>query len=389
MMPVSITSLRRCDGSVIGRYVQQPTGYKAFIPVSFPPKGLSFSRVQGQLEAANLSLGRLDGITELLPDLDFFILMYIRKEAALSSQVEGTQATMVDALKAEAQMTTGLPDDVDDILRYIKAMNQGLARLSELPLSLRLVREVHHTLLAAGGRSEGHGYPGEFRSSQNWIGGGSPSTARYVPPPPGELSRVMGEIEDFLHADDAYPILIRAGLAHAQFETAHPFVDGNGRTGRLLVTFLLCDKGALKRPVLYLSEYFKRNRSAYFDRLNDYHDSSAIEEWLEFFLEGVRQVANEAIETVRAVNRLRDEDLPTVAGFGRNQATAMKLLRHLYGRPIVAVSNVQSVTGLSRTNANQLVAKFVDAGILTLTDETVEYGRTFVYKRYLDLFNSK
>lgn len=373
---------------MIGRYVRQQTGYKAFVPEAFPPRGLVLTRIQNRLEAANLSLGRLDGITELLPDIDFFILMYIRKEAALSSQVEGTQATMVDALKAEEQMRSGLPDDVDDILRYIEAMNQGLARLSELPLSLRLVREIHHTLLAAGGRSESHAYPGEFRTTQNWIGGGSPNTARYVPPPPRELPRVMDDIQNFLHADDGHPVLIRAGLAHAQFETAHPFVDGNGRTGRLLVTFLLCDKGVLKRPVLYLSEFFKRNRNTYFDRLNEYHDSSAIEPWLEFFLEGVHQVAEEAIETVRAINRLRDEDVPRVAGFGRNQATAMKLLRHMYGRPVVSVRTVQHVTGLSRTNSNQLVAKFVNAGILIQTDETAEYGRTFVYKRYLDIFNS-
>jgi len=295
---------------------------------------------------------------------------------------------MVDALKAEEQMTLGLPDDVDDILRYILAMNQGLERLHDLPLSLRLVREVHHTLLVAGGRSEGHAYPGEFRTTQNWIGGGSPSTARYVPPPPSELPRVMNDLQNFLHADDGYPVLIRAGLAHAQFETAHPFVDGNGRTGRLLVTFLLCEKGVLRKPVLYLSEFFKRDRNAYFDRLNDYHDSSAIEAWLDFFLEGVKQIADDAIDTVRAINKLRDEDVPIVAGFGRNQETALKLLRHLYSRPVVSVRTVQSVTGLSRTNSNQLVAKFVNAGILIQTDQSVEYGRTFVYKRYLDIFSS-
>jgi Fic family protein len=373
---------------MIGRYIQQPTGYKAFVPYPFPPKDLTYSRVQGHLEAANLSLGRLDGITEILPDVDFFILMYIMKEAALSSQVEGTQATMIDALKAEALMTSGLPKDFDDILRYIRAMNYGLDRLNELPLSLRLVREVHNTLLAAGGRSDSHPYPGEFRTSQNWVGGASLNTALFVPPPPSELPRVMADIETFLHADGEYPILIRAGLAHAQFETAHPFVDGNGRTGRLLVTILLCDKRVLRRPVLYLSEYFMRNRSAYFSLLNEYHDSSAIESWLEFFLEGVRQVADDAIETVRAVNRLRDEDLPRVAGFGRNQATALKLLRHMYARPVTSVRDVQSATGLSRGNANSLVAKFVNAGILVQTDETVEYGRTFVYKRYLALFTS-
>lgn len=314
--------------------------------------------------------------------------MYIRKEAALSSQVEGTQATMVDAMKAEAQMTSGLPDDVDDILRYIQAMNQGLARLKELPLSLRLVREVHQTLLASGGRSQGHVYPGEFRTTQNWIGGGSPTTARYVPPPPDSMRNAMADLENFIHAPTPLPILLRAGLAHAQFETIHPFVDGNGRTGRLLVTFLLCEKGALKRPVLYLSEFFKRYRDAYFDQLQAYHDSSNINGWLLFFLEGIRQVADEAIETVREINKLRDKDIPRVAGFGRNQATAMKLLKHMYGSPVISVKTVERVTQLSRTNANRLVTKFTDAGILTQTDESVEYGRTFIYREYLDLFNS-
>ncbi|MCO5297062.1 MAG: Fic family protein [Fimbriimonadaceae bacterium] len=374
---------------MIGRYISQPAGYKAFIPEAFPPINLTLSEsVLSVLEAANLSLGRLDGITELLPDLDLFILMYIRKEAALSSQVEGTQATMVDAMKAEAQMISGLPDDVDDIRRYIQAMNQGLARLKELPLSLRLVREVHETLLASGCRSHGHVYPGEFRTTQNWIGGGSPANARYVPPPPDPMKSALADLEKFIHAPSSLPILIRAGLAHAQFETIHPFVDGNGRTGRLLVTFFLCETGALKRPVLYLSEFFKRYRDAYFDQLQAYHDSSDINGWLSFFLEGIRQVADEAIETARGVNRLRDKDIPRVAAFGRNQATAMTLLKHLYGSPFISVKTVERVTQLSRTNANRLVAKFTDAEILVQTDETVEYGRRFVYREYLDLFTS-
>ncbi len=373
---------------MIGRYISQPGGFKAFEPGPFPPPLDLSDRVYASLESANLSLGRLDGITELLPDLDFFILMYIRKEATLSSQLEGTQATMVDALRAEAHMTSGLPEDVDDILRYIQAMNHGLSLLKEIPLSLRLVREVHEALLSSGGRSHGHAYPGEFRRSQNWIGGGSPTTARFVPPPPDRLGQLLGDIEKFIHTADDVPILIKAGLAHAQFETVHPFVDGNGRTGRLLVTFMLCDNKVLHRPVLYLSEYLKRNRDSYFDRLQAYHDSADINGWLEFFLEGVRTVADEAIQTVRSVNRLRDQDIPLVAGFGRNQATAMELLRYLYGSPIVSVKIVQERTGLSRTNANSLVAKFVNAGILVQIDESVEYGRTFAYQSYLDLFRS-
>ena len=198
----------------------------------------------------------------------------------------------------------------------------------------------------------------------------------------------MADLENFIHAPTSIPILMRAGLAHAQFETIHPFVDGNGRTGRLLVTFFLCEKGALKRPVLYLSEFFKRNRDAYFDQLQAYHDSSDINGWLSFFLEGIRQVADDAVETVRGFNTLRDKDIPRVAAFGRNQATAMKLLKHMYGSPVLSVKTVERITQLSRTNANRLVAKFTDAGILVQTDESVEYGRTFVYREYLNLFNS-
>ncbi|MBX7134326.1 MAG: Fic family protein [Fimbriimonadaceae bacterium] len=372
---------------MIGQYIAQPAGYRAFIPGPFPPGDIELSkRNRSALETANIALGRLDGITDLLPDLEFFILMYIRKEAALSSQVEGTQATIVDALRAEGEMRSGLPDDVDDILRYVDAMNQGIERLKDLPLSVRLVREVHETLMQSGGRSHGHVMPGEFRTTQNWIGGASPNTARYVPPPPHLIGPAMGELEMFLHDPGSLPILIKAGLAHAQFETIHPFVDGNGRTGRLLVTFFLCERRILKRPVLYLSEYYRRNRDTYFDRLQAYHDRADVDGWLEFFLQGVAQVAAEATETVRGINRLREEDVPLVAAFGKNQETAMRLLRHLYGLPVVSVRNVERVTGLSRTNANRLVAKFVDAGILVQTDESVEYGRSFAYKRYLDLF---
>ncbi len=374
---------------LIGRYIQQPTGYKAFVPEPFPPKGLVLSdNVLSDLEKATSSLGRLDGLAEMLPDLDFFIFMYVRKEATLSSQVEGTKATMVDALRAEVDLKQGLPDDVDDILRYIEALNLGMARLTELPLSIRLIREAHERLLSPGSRTESHAYPGQLRTTQNWVGGATPDRARFVPPPPDQVPEALSQIERFIHLADAMPNLIRAGLAHAQFETVHPFVDGNGRTGRLLVTFMLCEKNLIRRPILYLSEFFKRHREIYFDRLHDYHDKGNVNEWLEFFLSGVQSVAEEGAETIRRINDLWNRDIPRVAGFGKNQETALKVIHHLFKSPIVTVRRIQEITGLARNNANRLVDKFVDAGILVQMDETVEYGRTFVYRDYLAIFDS-
>lgn len=382
-MPKDVTS------RTIGHFVRQPGGYRAFVPGPFPPFDeipMSAQTID-LLAKATLSLGKLDGITELLPDLDFFIFMYVRKEAALSSQLEGTQATIADVIKAESDIRSGLPEDVDDIRHYIDAMNLGLARLTELPLSLRLIREVHRELLTDG-RSTGLAYPGEFRTSQNWIGGGSPATARFVPPPPHEMHRALGDLEEFIHAKGPMPDLVKAGMIHAQFETIHPFVDGNGRTGRLLTTFFLCQRKILSKPVLYLSEYLKKNRESYFDLLHGYHDRAEIIPWLNFFLEGVSTVSAEAVESSRRITALRDMDMAKVTSLGRSAKSGMMLLRHLFRLPIVSVRNVEEATKLSRTNANKLVDKFVEVGILKPVDETVEYGRTFAYVDYLTIFAS-
>jgi Fic family protein len=373
---------------IIGRNVKQQSGYKAFLPEAFPPDGeiLLDTTTAAFLEKANLLLGKLDGITELLPDFDFFIFMYVRKEAALSSQLEGTQATLADAIKAESAMRLGIPQDVDDIERYIKAMNYGLNRLDDFPLSLRLLLEVHAVLLGGGARASGHAYPGEFRKSQNWIGGASPSTARYVPPPPSELLRTLGDLEKFLHAGDSLAKLVRAGLAHAQFETIHPFTDGNGRVGRLMIVFYLCEQKVLARPVLYLSEFFKKHRDTYFDLLHAYHEKGEVIPWLRFFLEGIADVSAEAIYTSRQIVSLRERDIGRVTAMGRGSPNALVLLRHLFAVPIVSVSNVEQATGLSRSNANKLVGRFVDGEILIPSADSAEYGRTFVYADYLSLF---
>jgi Fic family protein len=372
----------------IGKLVQQPTGYIAFIPNEFPlDEGIILGIKTQQLHAkAILLLGKLDGITQLLPDLDFFILMYIRKEAARSSEIEGTKATIVDVIKSEAEIEHRFPDDIDRILHYIQAMEYGLHRLETFPLSLRFIREIHKVLLEETADAPGK-TPGEFRKSQNWIGGGSPTTARFVPPPPHEMMRCLDDFEKFLHSEDIYPPLIKAALAHAQFETIHPFLDGNGRTGRLLTTFYLCKLGVLERPVLYLSEYFLNNRQSYYDALEEYH-SGNVSIWLDFFLDGVAIIAQEAIETSRKINILRVRDIEIIQSLGRRAKTGMSVLKNLYRLPIVNVRKIEEWTGLSRPQANELVKKFVDIGILVQIERNVVYGREFWYKDYLDLFIS-
>ena len=373
---------------IIGKYIKQIKGYKAFIPEKFPPKDLSF---QGEsliqlLSTSSLSLGKLDGLTKLVPDIDFFIFMYIKKEAALSSQIEGTKAQLTDALHAEVESSPELPSDVNDILHYIEAMNMGLNELKNIPLSLRLVKKIHHTLLT-NARSNFFPYPGEFRKTQNWIMGTNPDNARFVPPPPEYLASAMVDLEKFFYTYPNIPILIKIGLIHAQFETIHPFIDGNGRIGRLLITLYLCQEKLLEKPVLYLSEYLKRNRELYFTKLDEYRKGNVLS-WLEFFLEGVGKVAEEAIETSSKIINLRETNRQKILKLGKGAKNATKLLKNLYKLPIVNVKKVEEFTGLSREGANRLVNKFVKLDFLEPKDKDKKYGRIFIYKEYLRLFEN-
>ena len=372
--------------TTIGRNIQQKGGFKAFIPEQFPSKGLKFneSKIIKLLSEANLLLGKLDGIAKLLPDIDFFIFMYIKKESAYSSQIEGTKAKLTDALLAEVERTPDLPNDVDDILHYIDAMNKGLRRLDKLPLSLRLIKEIHQVLLTKA-RISTHLYPGEFRKVQNWIMGTNPADARFVPPPPEYVVSAMGDLEKFFYSHKDIPILIKVALIHSQFETIHPFVDGNGRTGRLLITFYLCQQKALARPVLYLSEYFKKHREFYFSMLDEYRKGN-VAGWLEFFLKGVVNVAGEAIRTSDKIIDLREKDLHKVSSLGRASKNAIVLLKHLYTLPIINVRKIQEFTGLSREAANRLLRRFVSLGLLHPKEKGKKYGRIFIYKEYLNLF---
>ena len=370
----------------IGRYIKQKGNYKAFIPEKFPPKGLVFHdpKIIKLLSDANLLLGKLDGMAKLLPDIDFFIFMYIKKESTYSSQIEGTKARLTDALQAELEKTPGLPDDVDDILHYINAMNDGLRRLEKLPLSLRLIKEVHQVLLTKA-RASSFPYPGEFRKVQNWIMGTNPADAHFVPPPPEYVMHAMSDLEKFFYSYEDIPILIKVALIHSQFETIHPFVDGNGRTGRLLITFYLCQQKILERPVLYLSEHFKKHQELYFSMLDEYRKGN-ISSWLKFFLKGVVTVAKEAIETSDRIIDLREKDMQKVSSLGRASKNAIVLLKNLYKLPIINVRKIQEVTNLSREASNRLVKRFIRLGLLHPKEKGKKYGRMFVYKEYLDLF---
>ncbi len=371
----------------LGEIKKQPSGYSAFIPNDFPPRDpWDFSKnLLLKHATAQRLVGKLDGVTQQLPDVDFFLSMYIRKDAASSSQIEGTQATMIHVIEAEAKTTESYPADVDDIRHYIKALNYGLERLEKLPLSLRFIRELHRKLLA-GARATQFSDPGEFRKTQNWIGGTTPANAHFVPPPPDEMTRALGDFEKFLHDRGELLTLLKIGIAHAQFETIHPFLDGNGRTGRLLITVMLWLEGLLEKPVLFLSSYFKKHQSVYYDRLNGYRNGE-VEAWLDFMLDGVIEIAGQAIETARRISEIRQEDIDKMGTLGKPAAeSGVLVLRNLYSLPIVNVNVIKEWTGFTRKGALGVINRFVELEILEQKDKATTYGRSFIYRRYVDAF---
>lgn len=372
-----------------GRYITQPKGYRAFIPATLPPDppiGMGGGLHQA-LADASLALGRLDGAVLTLPNPDLFVFMYVRKEAVLSSQIEGTQSSLQDLLAAEAKiLAPDRPADVGEIVNYVAAMNHGLTRLSSLPVSVRLIREIHERLLQ--GVRGSHLIPGELRRSQNWLGPGgcTLNEATFVPPPPDVVPQTLGDLERFLHAEDDVPLLIKVGLAHAQFETIHPFLDGNGRVGRLLITFLLCERGALHKPVLYLSHYFKRHRQSYYDHLQSVRETGDWEGWLRFYLRGVAEVSAQATETARRILQLREQCRDRILQyFGGAAGSGLKVLDGLFRRPIVSVNEVKEVTGTTYPAANQLVHRLVEQGVLReITGQA--RNRRFRFDDYVALF---
>ena len=369
-----------------GRAIRQPEGYSAFIPASLPPDPpLRFdSQLATILAAAGTALGRLDGVSATLPNPELFVAMYVRREAVLSSQIEGTQSTLDDVLTFEIDSDRSkLPGDIEEVVNYVNAMNYGLARLETLPLSLRLLREIHGRLLAGGRGSEKS--PGEFRRSQNWIGGGRRlGDATFIPPPPHEMNVALGNLERFLHDPGGLDPLIVCALAHAQFETVHPFLDGNGRVGRLLITFLLCHAKVLRRPVLYLSHYLKAHRGTYYDRLMAIRYDGDWEGWLGFFLTGVATVSREAEQTARRIVELR-EQLRQAALSADMSVNALKLFDHLFEQPIINVKAAQELLKVSFPAANGMIGDLQKVGILTEITGG-RRNRMFRFDPYLDLF---
>jgi len=376
-----------------GRYEVTSTGaeqIRAFIPAPLPPvPPLAFEGdLQKALEAAVLAVGRLDGVSALLPDKALFLYAYVRKEAVLSSQIEGTQSSLSDLLLFELDEAPGVPlDDVVEVSNYVAALEHGLARLREgFPLSNRLIREIHGVLLSRG-RGSGKD-PGEFRRSQNWIGGTRPGNAHFVPPPHTAVQDCMGALERFLHADDdGMPVLVRASLAHVQFETIHPFLDGNGRVGRLLITLLLCHAGLLRDPLLYLSLYFKQNRATYYDLLDRVRQDGDWEAWLAFFLEGVQHTAEGAVTTAQELAGMFRADRARIEPRGRRAGSALRVHEAIKRRPISSMQEVCRITGLSFPAAASAIDLLVELGIAReLTGK--RRNRLFVYERYLAILSS-
>lgn len=375
---------------IIGTYRQQSQGFKAFVPNDFPPvPPLAFSRVINtkHTEAIRL-IGKLDGITQLLPDKDYFLEMFVRKDASSSSQIEGTKATMMDAIEAaNLERSSSLPADVDDILHYIDALNYGIDRAKDFPFTLRFICELHEKLMT-GARNTHNPFPGEFRHSQNWIGGTRPDNARFVPPPVVEMKMALHQYEQFIHAEDDYLPLIKAALLHAQFETIHPFADGNGRTGRMIVTMFLWHQRLLEMPVLYLSSYLKKHQDVYYERLYGYHsEEDYIADWVEFFLDGMIEIANSAIQTCQSITELRERDMRKVQQLGRASApTTLKVLRNLYKLPTVGIADIVQWTGYTRPGAYRVIERLVEMGILHPTKDSDSYGQKYMYRDYVSLF---
>jgi Fic family protein len=372
-----------------GRFISQPQGFRAFIPASLPPEPpiQRDDELDALLSEADRCLGRLDGVASTLPNPDFFVAMYVRYEAVLSSQIEDTQSTLEDILGFESDPKANHPKDVEEIVNYIAAMNFGLDRLKEFPLSLRVIKEIHERLMR--GVRGGHCEPGELRRSQNWIGprGCTLAQATFIPPPVAEMREAMGQLELFLHNTAPMPVLIFCALAHAQFETIHPFLDGNGRIGRLLITFLLCQRGVLRLPLLYLSHYLKQHRAEYYDRLMAIRTCGHWEAWVKFFLRGVVEVSNDATATARKILQLREDSRARILKKTGNSVLALQLLDLLFHHPIANIKFAAEKIDCSYGKAAQLMESFA-VEPLSLVHETTGFkrNRRYRFSPYLELF---
>ena len=362
---------------------------RAFVPAPLPPDPpIDWTpSLRSKFDQALLALGRLDSVSTLLPDTSLFLYMYVRKEAVLSSMIEGTQSSISDLLLFELDQEPGVPlDDVSEVSRYVSALHHGLRLLNEgLPLSLRLIREVHGVLLAKGRGSVQT--PGEFRRSQNWIGGTRPGNASFVPPPADEVQECMNQLELFLHdVPEPTPPLLKAALAHVQFETIHPFLDGNGRLGRLLITLLLCEQGALREPMLYLSLYFKTHRQRYYELLNSVRLTGDWESWLDFFAEAVTFTSNQAVQTAQQLHDLSKQDRTRIGDLGRAARSALQVHRALMERPVATSNSLVAKTGLTPASVNNALGHLVRLGIVRELTEK-KRNRLFSYSDYIAILS--
>ena len=373
-----------------GYFMNANAGYKSFVPAKLPPDPpIQFdAEMQTLLSLADRKLGRLDGVTQILPNPELFVAMYVKKEAVLSSQIEGTQASFVDVLSAEYnQADDQRRDDVSEVVNYVNAMNWGLDKLGEFPLSLRLIRNIHAKLLQNTRGS--HRNPGEFRTSQNWIGpaGCTLNTATFVPPTVPDMEVALGDLEKYFYEDDYTPALVKIALIHAQFETIHPFLDGNGRMGRLLITFWLCQQEILTKPLLYLSYYFKKNRTEYYDRLMDVRKKGDWESWIKFFLKGVAEVADEATSSASAILKLKEEYTKKLYEKESGNGNYQKLLDVLFEQPFVKRTDVAELLSVSNPTAGNIIDTFCQMGILVDCDPERSRNKMYAFSKYIEILD--
>lgn len=369
-----------------GSFVSQPGGYKSFIP---EPLNHTFTwdepAINVLLEKATLHLGALNSFSQFVPDIDLFIRMHVIKEATISSRIEGTQTKIEEALVKKNEINPEKRDDWQEVNNYIKAMNHAIQRMEKLPLSSRLLKECHKILLD-NVRGE-HKLPGEFRSSQNWIGGASINDAIFVPPPYHEVNSLMGDLENFIHNEEiAVPHLIKIAIAHYQFETIHPFLDGNGRIGRLMITLYLINNKIIEKPILYLSDFFEKHKGLYYDNLTAVRIKNDLTQWIKYFLEAINQTSDKASQSLKQIMQLRHDCLGNrIIKLGRKVPNAKKLLDHLFTQPILNAQNIAELLNISQVSAYKIISDFVNAGILIETTG-FKRNRYFIFKEYLDIF---
>lgn len=374
-----------------GFFMNSAVGYKSFVPAKLPPNPpIQYDdELQGLLSLADRKLGRLDGVTQILPNPELFVAMYVKKEAVLSSQIEGTQASFVDVLSTEYnQADDQRHDDVKEVINYVDAMNWGLEQLASFPLSLRLIRNIHARLIhnTRGANKN----PGEFRTSQNWIGpaGCTLNTATFVPPTVPDMNVALGDLELFIHQEDFIPALVKIAMIHAQFETIHPFLDGNGRMGRLLITFWLCQQNILTKPLLYLSFYFKKNRAEYYDRLMAVRKNGDWENWIKFFLRGIAEVSDEATESARAILNIKEDATNALYKKDRTNSNYQRLLNYLFEQPFIKRSDVEQYLDVSNPTAGSILEVFCQMNILVDCTPDKARNKMYAFGKYLDILNS-